>query len=136
MINRAAATILLVLASAFATLAYPLARQSSQAPRAVKSPIETAWARLVSPANAHPEYPRPQLVRTEWMSLNGRWDFAIMPGSSGRPDQWSGQILVPFPVESALSGVMKPVSEQERLWYRRTFTVANGWRGRRVLLHF
>lgn len=136
MVNRAAATVLLVLASAFATLERPRALQSSQPPRTIKSPIETAWARLVSPANALPEYPRPQLVRTEWMNLNGRWDYAIMPGSSGRPDQWSGQILVPFPAESALSGVMKPVSEQERLWYRRTFTVPNGWRGRRVRLHF
>lgn len=134
MINRAAATILLVLASA--TLERPLALQSSQPTRAVKSPIETAWARLVSPASALPEYPRPQLVRTEWLNLNGRWDYAIMPGSSGRPDQWSGQILVPFPAESALSGVMKPVSEQERLWYRRAFTVPGSWRGRRVLLHF
>ena len=100
----------------------------------------TRWAREVSPKNAHPEYPRPQLVRTEWLNLNGLWDYAITEqkpeAQSPKPEHWDGQILVPFPVESALSGVMKRVYETNRLWYRRTFTIPRGWRSNLVLLHF
>jgi len=101
--------------------------------------LMTRWAREVSPRNAHPEYPRPQLVRKQWLNLNGLWDYAITAKDAPQPTRWDGQILVPFPVESALSGVMKRVSETNRLWYRRTFTVPRTWNlksGRRVLLHF
>src|SRR5438876_2800600 len=93
-------------------------------------PLKTRWAADVSPKNAHPEYPRPQLVRTEWLNLNGLWDYAITEqkpeAQSPKPEHWDGQILVPFPVESALSGVMKRVYETNRLWYRRTFTIPRG----------
>src|SRR5437660_6817590 len=102
--------------------------------------LMTRWAREVSPKNAHPEHPRPQLVRKDWLNLNGLWDYAITEPKpevgSHKPEHWDGQILVPFPVESALSGVMKQIGEQNRLWYRRTFTIPRGWRGNRVLLHF
>ena len=101
-----------------------------------KGPLMTRWARDVSPKNAHPEYPRPQMVRKEWQNLNGLWDYAIRPKDQDAPSVFDGKILVPFPVESALSGVMKPVGEQNRLWYRRTFTVPKGWSKKRVLLHF
>ena len=101
-----------------------------------KGPLLTRWARDISPKNAHPEYPRPQMVRKEWRNLNGLWDYAIRPKDEGKPANFDGKILVPFPVESALSGVMKPVGDQNRLWYRRTFTVPTGWSGKRVLLHF
>ena len=83
----------------------------------------TRWAKDVSPERVHPEYPRPQMVRPDWTNLNGLWDYAIRPRDEDRPDDFDGQILVPFPVESALSGVMKPVGEPNRLWYRRTFEV-------------
>ena len=100
----------------------------------------TRWAKEVSPEKAHPEYPRPQMVREDWLNLNGLWDYAIKPKDAAKPDSFDGQILVPFPVESALSGVMKPVGPDNRLWYRRTFTVPEKWNWsadkKRMLLHF
>jgi beta-galactosidase/beta-glucuronidase len=99
-------------------------------------PLVTRWAKAVSPEKVHPEYPRPQMVRDGWLNLNGLWDYAILPRQQGQPKQFEGQILVPFPVESALSGVMKAVGSANRLWYRRTFTLPADWSGRRVLLHF
>ncbi len=99
-------------------------------------PLLTRWAKEVSPDNVHPEYPRPQMVREAWLNLNGLWDYKIVPEDEPEPDSFDGQILVPFPVESALSGVMKPVGKQNRLWYRRTFRVPDEWSGKRILLHF
>jgi beta-galactosidase/beta-glucuronidase len=100
-----------------------------------QGPLKTRWAKDVSPANAHPEYPRPQMVRKDWLNLNGLWDFAIT-GKEASSATFGTRILVPFPVESALSGVMRPVSENDRVWYRRSFEVPRKWRGRRLLLHF
>jgi beta-galactosidase/beta-glucuronidase len=100
-----------------------------------QGPLKTRWAKDVSPANAHPEYPRPQMVRADWLNLNGLWDFAITSKEATRAT-FGNQILVPFPVESALSGVMRPVSENERIWYRRSFAVPRKWGERRLLLHF
>src|SRR5437667_6657030 len=101
-----------------------------------KGPLTTRWAKDVSPKNAHPEYPRPQMVRKDWLNLNGLWDLAITPKDASKPDSFPNQILVPFPVESSLSGVMKSVSDKERIWYRRDFELPKKWRGQRVLLHF
>ncbi len=101
-----------------------------------QGPLMTRWAKDVSPKNAHPEYPRPQMVRKDWQNLNGLWSYAITAKDAAQPAQWDGQILVPFPVESALSGVMKRVYETNQLWYRRTFTLPRGWQGKNVLLHF
>src|SRR6184192_2847108 len=86
-------------------------------------PLLTRWAKDVRPDRAHPEYPRPQLVRKDWLNLNGLWDYAVRPAEEKRPEKFDGQILVPFPIESALSGVMKRVGPDERLWYGRTFRV-------------
>jgi beta-galactosidase/beta-glucuronidase len=108
----------------------------SPAWEAQQGPLKTRWAKDVSPMNAHPEYPRPQFVRKDWMNLNGLWDFAITPKDTKQPESFTTQILVPYPVESALSGIMKPVTENDRLWYRRMFTLPRSWTGRRVLLHF
>ena len=77
----------------------------------------------------------PQMVRAKWTNLNGLWDYAIRPKDEDRPAQFDGKLLVPFPVESALSGVKKPVTPDQRLWYRRTFA-ASSQRGTRLLLHF
>jgi hypothetical protein len=104
--------------------------------RPAEGPLRTRWAAEVSPDQTLPEYPRPQLVRPDWLNLNGLWDYAITPGAADRPTRWDGTILVPFPVESALSGVMRRLRPEERLWYRRTFEVPPGWAGRRVRLHF
>ncbi|MCC7374997.1 MAG: DUF4965 domain-containing protein [Verrucomicrobiales bacterium] len=101
-----------------------------------RGPLMTRWAKDVAPERALPEYPRPQLARSDWLNLNGLWDYAIVPAATERPAQWDGQILVPFPVESALSGVMKTVGQPNRLWYRRTFEVPASWAGRKVQLHF
>ena len=98
--------------------------------------IRTKWAEDVSPANAHPEYPRPQMVRSEWKSLNGLWDYAITPKASARPSAFDGKILVPFAVESSLSGVGRTVTADDALWYRTTFTVPSAWKGKRLMLNF
>jgi beta-galactosidase/beta-glucuronidase len=99
-------------------------------------PLRTRWAKDVTPDRVHPEYPRPQMVRARWQNLNGLWDYAIRPRDAAQPETYDGRILVPFPVESALSGVMKRVADTERLWYRRTFEVPAAWAGERILLHF
>ena len=97
------------------------------------APLLTKWAKDVSPTNALPEYPRPQMVRAEWMNLNGLWQYKEAKENENPPfgENLAGTILVPYPIESALSGVMKST---ERLWYRRT--LSKKWSGRRVVLHF
>ncbi|MBU0639290.1 MAG: glycoside hydrolase family 2 [Planctomycetes bacterium] len=103
---------------------------------AQEGPLMTRWTKDVTPTTAHPEYPRPQMVRPAWQNLNGLWDYALRPKAEGRPDGFDGQILVPFPLESALSGVMKRLDENQRLWYRRTVELPADWTDQRVLLHF
>jgi len=83
-----------------------------------------------------PEYPRPQRRRECWMNLNGYWDYAIRPMGSGPPDGYDDKILVPFPVESQLSGVGKALQPIDSLWYRRSFTLPESWDDDRVLIHF
>ena len=102
----------------------------------VEGRIMTRWAAEVKPDRVLPEYPRPQMVREEWLNLNGLWDYAIVAKDAGRPAVWDGKILVPFAVESALSGVGKPVGAVKELWYRRTISVAKKWRRGKILLHF
>ena len=98
--------------------------------------IMTPWAEEISPANSHPEYPRPQMVRGDWKSLNGLWDYAITPKSEAQPGKFDGKILVPFAVESALSGVGRTFTAEDALWYKTSFTVPSSWKGRRLLLNF
>ncbi len=101
----------------------------------LQAPLETQWARQVDPNNVLPDYPRPQMVRSNWLNLNGVWQFQF--GATNDPvpagQNLASVILVPFPMESAMSGVMQyaPFS-----WYRRTFTVPTNWSGQRILLHF
>jgi beta-galactosidase/beta-glucuronidase len=89
-----------------------------------------------------PEYPRPQMTRPEWVNLNGWWEYAILSKNSSRPDAYHGTILVPFAVESALSGVQKPLLPDQTLWYRRAFMdprlagERDGLAAEKVLLHF
>ncbi|WP_234573445.1 glycoside hydrolase family 2 protein [Rhodohalobacter sp. 614A] len=100
------------------------------------NPLMTKWVDDIDPDNPLPEYPRPQMKREEWINLNGLWQYAIAPVLEDTPAEWDGEILVPFAVESALSGVKKRVGPDNRLWYRRTFTVPDDWEGQRLLLHF
>jgi hypothetical protein len=85
--------------------------------------IKTQWADRVDPQNVLPEYPRPILERTDRLNLNGLWDYAILPAGKAEPEQFDGKILVPFPVESSLSGVQKTVGKDNELWYKRMFTI-------------
>jgi len=99
--------------------------------------IQSSWAAEVNPAHPLPEYPRPQLVRESWQNLNGLWNYAIVPGKLGTaPTQYEGELLVPFAVESALSGVGRTVGKDSSLWYQRTLTLDKKMRKQRVLLHF
>jgi beta-galactosidase/beta-glucuronidase len=98
--------------------------------------LMTEWGEKVAPDNAWKEYPRPQLVRERWLNLNGLWDYAIAPKIGSQPAKFDGQILVPFAVESALSGVGKSFTPNDRLWYHRTFSLPKDWVDNRVLLHF
>jgi hypothetical protein len=102
----------------------------------VEGKMLTRWAADVSPEMPWPEDPRPQMARPDWQCLNGHWEYAVEKKNADQPDAWAGKILVPFAIESALSGVGKGVTPDQRLWYRRRFTVPEAWAGRRVLLHF
>ena len=102
----------------------------------IDTKILTPWAEEVDPQNPLPEYPRPQMVRTGWQNLNGLWQYRIQEKDKAQPQDYAGQILVPFAVESALSGVGERVGQDSVLWYKTTFTAPSARRGNRVLLHF
>ena len=97
--------------------------------------IMTQWGENLDPSEVLPEYPRPQMVRDQWMNLNGLWEYAITPAEA-EPEKMDGNILVPFAVESALSGAGRAVGENEALWYEREFIVPEEWAGQRVQLNF
>ena len=90
--------------------------------------IKTRWAAEVDPAAPLPEYPRPTLVRSRWRNLNGLWNYSLTPAGAAAPGEAQGRILVPFPIESSLSGVQRGVTPQEALWYETTFEVPAAWR--------
>jgi hypothetical protein len=100
-----------------------------------QAPLMTKWAKQVDPNKPWPEYPRPQMVRRDWLNLNGIWEYQSGAEGEAVPvgQKLSSAILVPYPVESALSGVME---HHDRLWYRRSFTVPSPWKNKRVLLNF
>jgi len=108
-------------------------RTAAQAPA---HNLKTRWARNVTPDNVLPEYPRPQLARSAWTNLNGTWQYAILPKAQAQPTAFTGDILVPYPVESALSGVQKTVGKDSVLWYKRTFEVPSSYKNKQVILHF
>ncbi|QIA07412.1 glycoside hydrolase family 2 protein [Draconibacterium halophilum] len=98
--------------------------------------IKTPWAEKIDVNNVLPEYPRPIMERADWKNLNGLWNYAITDAGQMQPENFDGEILVPFAIESSLSGVQKTVGETKELWYQRTFTVPSSWKGKKVLLHF
>ena len=115
-------------------LALTLGAQAQWKP--VGDKIKTKWAEQINPKNVLPEYPRPQLERTDWVNLNGEWEYAIKPKGQAEPAAFDGNILVPFAVESSLSGVQKEVGENNELWYKRTFSVPAGWKSKDIVLNF
>jgi len=105
--------------------------------RLANGPLMTKWSGQVSADSALPEYPRPQMIRQKWLNLNDAWDYQVTEkGMETVPESYRGKILVPFPLESALSGVMRALQPAERLWYHRAFTLPDDWRGKQILLHF
>ena len=105
-------------------------------PSAFSAPMTTPWAADAQAGKGWQEYPRPQMTRDTWQNLNGQWDYAVTPIASAAPASYDGQIRVPYAIESYLSGVTKTFLPDQRLWYHRTFTIPETWKGQRVLLHF
>jgi len=98
--------------------------------------IKTKWAEQVDVNNVLPEYPRPMMERSDWKNLNGLWEYAITKAGAPQPEQFDGQTLLPFAVESSLSGVQKRVGEENELWYKNSFTVSSAWKSKKIMLHF
>ena len=97
--------------------------------------IMTVWGENLDPSNVLQEYPRPQMIRERWMNLNGLWEYAVT-ADDAQPEKMEGNILVPFAIESALSGVGRAVTENDVLWYERSFEVPEDWTGQRIMLNF
>ncbi|MDE7347645.1 MAG: beta-galactosidase [Muribaculaceae bacterium] len=98
--------------------------------------IATPWGENIDPDNVWQVYPRPIMERNDWKNLNGLWNYAITDASARRPKVFDGEILVPFPVESSISGVGKEVGDRNALWYERSFSVPASWKGKDILLNF
>src|SRR5690606_11228773 len=101
----------------------------------VAGKIATEWSQQVNPKAPLPEYPRPQMVRNDWTNLNGLWQYAILPSNNAIPSSFQGEILVPFAVESSLSGVGRTVGKDSMLWYKRKFSISRK-KNENVLVHF
>jgi len=102
----------------------------------VHPPVHTRWDAQITPDHVLSEYPRPQMARPDWLNLNGTWNYAVTAKDDPMPTAFPSQILVPFPYESLLSGVTKMIGGDQRIWYRREFTVPDAWAGKRILLNF
>ncbi|MBQ6576801.1 MAG: beta-galactosidase [Bacteroidales bacterium] len=101
--------------------------------------IVTSWAEEIDPSNVEGEYPRPQLYRPghmNWMSLNGLWQYAVTGKDAPKPSSFDGEILVPFALESALSGVGRRLTPDEALWYETTFDLPRAWKKKKVRINF
>ena len=97
--------------------------------------LTTKWGEALDRDHPLPEYPRPQLRRESFLNLNGVWQYAVSTLNS-EPEEYDGDIVVPFPLESELSGVGRVLQPGEYLWYRREFTLPEDFNVGRVLLHF
>lgn len=97
--------------------------------------LTTKWGEALDREHPLPEYPRPQLRRGSFLNLNGVWQYAVSTLNS-EPEEYDGDIVVPFPLESELSGVGRVLQPGEYLWYRREFTLPEDFNVGRVLLHF
>lgn len=122
-------------AALIASLAVSIASASEAAWKPVPDKMMTTWGGEVTPENAWREYPRPQFERTHWQNLNGLWDYAITAKDADMPAEWQGKILVPFAIESTLSGVGKLLTPEQALWYRLALSISPQ-PGHRTLLNF
>ena len=104
--------------------------------KSVGNKIKTSWTENIDINNVLPEYPRPIMERSEWANLNGLWNYTIQPLGKGIPTSFDGEILVPFAIESSLSGVGRILGENKNLWYQRSFIIPSKWKGKKILLHF
>ncbi len=98
--------------------------------------LKTRWFDKVDRECPLNDYPRPQFERKNWMCLNGSYDYAITPAGSETPSKYDGKILVPFSVESEMSGVGRVLTSDNLLWYRRTFRLDSSFEGKRAILNF
>ena len=119
----------------FLTLCFSCRNRNEIDWKVAENPILTKWSSDVDPLKPWLQYPRPDLKRNRWINLNGLWEYAIIAKDT-KPEKWDGTILVPYPVESALSGVKKRVSENENLWYKRSFNIPSVWSKKHILLNF
>ena len=135
MYSRIISVVLLVVFGSITVAQSVLVNEGSLIPQSKtvmrSTPLLTSWGTEVSSSNVHAEYPRPMLVRSEWINLNGYWEWKDGDDIQGN---FSQRILVPFPVESALSGITR---HTERCVYRRNFSVPKDWsEDNRIMLHF
>ena len=108
----------------------------AQSWKTLEGMITSKWAKTVTPENVWQDYPRPQFERTQWKNLNGLWNFAIFKNNQVQPKKFQGKILVPFSFESALSGVGKNITPEDKMWYKKTFSIPKNWGNKDVLIHF
>ena len=98
--------------------------------------IKTKWTTDLDPKKVWQEYPRQHMRRKEWLNLNGAWSYAITDSDSKKPEKFDGKILVPFPLESSLSGVMKTIKNSQALWYEKKFEIPESWMKKNIFLNF
>ena len=98
--------------------------------------IKTKWGKNLNPEKVWTEYPRPQLERKEWLNLNGPWYYSIREPDCIKPEKHDGKILVPFSLESSLSGIMGSLNDNQYLWYEKEIEIPEKWENKTVLLHF
>lgn len=98
--------------------------------------LMTTWGESLNPDKVWETYPRPIMQRQQWKGLNGLWDYAIVNINDKEPEEYQGEILVPFCAESALSGVGKEVGSDNALWYKRSFSIPSDWKNRNIMLNF
>lgn len=120
----------------YCLLAYCSTVASAQSWQAKPNSLMTEWGENLKPDQVWQEYPRPQLERGAWLNLNGLWNYAVTLKNEPKPTTYQGSILVPFCIESALSGVKKSFLPDNRLYYKRTFTIPTDWADKAVILNF